>query len=242
MPKKRSVYLMLAFSNLIIGMMIAAQYQSTREPVQSESRDITQLRVDLQKEMERHKQLLSDISKYDQLLYQYETSLNEQETVNIMYEELQKVRALAGFASVKGPGVIINIEEDKEFLQEYGLGESDLRLASLIVDEDLRTLVNELFYSGAQAISVNGLRFTTTTAVRNVGNQIQINNRPVQLPYEIRAVGDPGALFSAMEVAGMKDYFKIVNKKFNIKKVDQLIVPAYWGENRITYMKPLKKE
>jgi uncharacterized protein YlxW (UPF0749 family) len=58
-------------------------------------------------------------------------------------------------------------------------------------------VVNELWHDGAEAISVNDVRLTPTTAIRFAGQAVLVDFRPVTSPYTIRAIGDRNALDTA---------------------------------------------
>ncbi len=234
-PTKEVPFIIILIS-IIIGFMLAVQFKSYNTAAAPESKDISQLRQDLQKELERHQRLLTEISKYDQLLYEYENPLNQADSVKVMKEELYRIQVFAGLASLEGKGLMIRIEE----MPQYS-GDQEISSLTQIYDDDLRYIVNELFGAGAQAISINGNRMNPTTSIRNVGNDIQIDTRVIKLPYEIRVIGDPDVLESAMKLKGFEEYFMVINKKITMKKLDKLLIPAYDGKGMIRFMKPLKE-
>jgi uncharacterized protein YlxW (UPF0749 family) len=63
-----------------------------------------------------------------------------------------------------------------------------------VLDRDLQDVVNGIWAAGAEAVSVNGIRLTALTAIRSAGEAILVDFRPLSPPYEIEAIGDPGAL------------------------------------------------
>ncbi len=241
--QKRKIAFILTVISVIIGVMLATQLQSNMHPMRKESRSINELRVTLQKELEKRKSLLADISKYDQLLYQYETSLNEGEKVNVMKDELARARKLAGMVSLEGEGVIIHIV-DRAMIPPSELATDamippDALPPTLVIDEDLRWLVNVLLVNGAKAVSLNGNRLISTTAIRNVGEEIQVDTKTIRPPYEIRALGDPDALISGLKLEGVDGNFQLANKVVELEKQERLTIPAYSGTRTIHYMKPV---
>jgi len=234
MKSKKQIPLIITAISLIIGFMLAVQFKSYNAHAKTDSKDISQIRQDLQKEMERHRRILTDISKYDQLLYEYENPLNHSDSLKVMKEELSRIKALGGLAEMEGSGLVITI-------QNAPVEEEDGGYLSTIFDDDLRYVVNELFGAGAHGISINGNRVTPTTAIRNVGDEIQMDTKIIRLPYEIKVIGDPNVLESAMKLRGFEEYFAIVNKKIIMKKLDKIVIPAYDGKGMIRYMKPVKE-
>ncbi|MED4585984.1 DUF881 domain-containing protein [Brevibacillus choshinensis] len=244
LQKSRKITFILAIISAIIGVMLTVQLRSSLHPVHKESRSISELRTTLQKELEKHKNLLADISKYNQLYYQYETSLSEDESISVMKEELARNRRMAGMVTVEGEGVVLEVV-DAKIPDEHILDEN---MTAPVVgdytidDEDLRWLVNILFANGAQAVSINGHRLISTTAIRNVGDTIQIDTRTIQPPYELKALGEPDVLLSALKLEGVEENFQLANKKVLAEKKDKLMISANNETRAIQYMKPVKEK
>ncbi|WP_019120695.1 DUF881 domain-containing protein [Brevibacillus massiliensis] len=242
--QNRKITFILTAISVIIGVMLATQLQSTLKPEKVESRSLNELRISLQKEIEKHQNLLNDISKFEHLLYQYDTSLNERESISVMKEELARARKLAGLESAEGPGVVVRIEDMK--LPPGPLGTDDgspagtEALPDLLIDEDLRWLVNELLVNGAKAVAINGQRLVATSAIRNVGQYIQVNTYTIRPPYEIAALGDPEVLVSGLKLSGIEETFQLANKTVVLEKRDTLTLPPFTGNQTIHYMKPVK--
>lgn len=243
LQKSRKITFILAIISAIIGVMLTVLLRSNLDPVYKESRSIAELRTSLQKELEKHKNLLADISKYNQLYYQYETALSEDESLSVMKEELARNRKMAGLVAVEGAGIVLKVV-DTPLYDEHVIGEHvpSFGTGGYVDDEDLRWLVNILFANGAQAISINGHRLISTTAIRNVGDVIQIDTRTIQPPYELKALGDPEVLLSALKLEGVEEYFQLANKQIVAEKREDLIIPANQERRIIQYMKPVKEK
>ena len=69
----------------------------------------------------------------------------------------------------------------------------------IILDRDLQLVVNSLWASGAEAISVGGVRIGPNVTIRQAGGAILVDNNPTSSPYTILAVGPPH---------GMRDVFE----------------------------------
>jgi uncharacterized protein YlxW (UPF0749 family) len=221
---------------LTIGFMLAILFQTNQNPVIRDTRDVNELRISLQKERERSQFLLSEISKYDQLLYQYETSRNKEDQVTqIMEQEVNRIKRLAGFEDIVGKGFILRIE------QQENLNEQDHLFAPQVYDDDLRMIVNELHAYGAKAISINEQRIVATTAIRNVGDRILVNTIPVQEPYEVKVIGDSSILIPALKLAGLNDYFNIVSHSVQFEPRQLIRVPAFEQRIQPYYLEPVKE-
>jgi len=64
----------------------------------------------------------------------------------------------------------------------------------IILDRDLQLVVNSLWASGAEAISVGGVRIGPNVTIRQAGGAILVDNNPTSSPYTILAVGPPNAM------------------------------------------------
>jgi uncharacterized protein YlxW (UPF0749 family) len=69
----------------------------------------------------------------------------------------------------------------------------------VILDRDLQQVVNSLWVSGAEAISVGGVRIGPNVTIRQAGGSILVDNQPISSPYAILALGPPHAV---------QDYFE----------------------------------
>lgn len=239
LSKNRKITYILSLISAIIGVMLAIQLKSNINPVKTESRSIAELRSSLQKELEKHKSLLADISKSNLLFYQYETSLNEGDSISVMKEELARAKKMAGMIGLEGEGIVLRIK-DAVIPAEQDTGHAGIPNA--VIDEDLRWLANLLFANGAKAVSVNGHRLIATTAIRNVGDDIQVDTKTIQPPYELKALGDPDVLISGLKLEGAEENLQLAGKQLIIEKREKLMIPAYTDTRVIRFMKPVKSK
>ena len=241
MGQNRKITFILTTISAIIGVMLAVQLQSNLHPKQSESRSITELRKVLLQEQEKSKVLLADISKQEQLLSQYQESLDSVDSIGVMKEELSRAQKQAGLASVSGKGIIIRIEQDPILNEQWNAENLPLPDPSnLVLDVDLRWLTNELLANGAQVLSINNNRLLSNSSIRNVGEEIQVDTKTIRMPYEIKALGNPDTLISSMKLEGLEEFFRSVNMKVTLEERENLLIPAFNGTKHIQHMKPVK--
>ncbi|WP_421845632.1 DUF881 domain-containing protein [Mycobacterium sp.] len=69
----------------------------------------------------------------------------------------------------------------------------------IILDRDLQLVVNSLWASGAEAISVDGARIGPNVTIRQAGGAILVDNNPTMSPYTILAVGPPRTMADDFE-------------------------------------------
>ena len=64
----------------------------------------------------------------------------------------------------------------------------------VILDRDLQLVVNSLWASGAEAVSVGGIRIGPNVTIRQAGGAILVDNHPISSPYDILAIGPPNTM------------------------------------------------
>ncbi len=106
-------------------------------------------------------------------------------------------------------------------------------------------MVNGLWQSGAEAISVNGQRLTVLSAIRAAGDAILVDNRPLVPPYTVLVIGDGPKLAPAFQDAEAGQYLKIIQGSYGIRSTlsvqKKLTVPAALGIT-LRYAQPLTSD
>lgn len=103
----------------------------------------------------------------------------------------------------------------------------------VILDRDLQFLVNALWASGAEAVSVGGVRIGPDVTVRQAGEAILVDNQPVVSPYAVLAVGSPDRMSDAFETTTALQRLRLlataygVQVRVNVEK--DLVLPAAAG-------------
>lgn len=159
----------------------------------------------------------------------------------VLNDELQKVKILAGLTPVKGPGVVITLNDSSR--QTGSLLRTSERSGGIIHDIDLQAVVHELFASGAEAVSVNGQRVVGRTAIRCVGPTVQINSVPISVPFIVRAIGNSETLSSGLNLQmGVLDQIRQFDPAMvKMEKVAIVELPAYAESTEVKYAKPVVK-
>ena len=112
--------------------------------------------------------------------------------------------------------------------------------SAIIHDSDIRTVVNELFASGAEAISINGERLVSTSSIRCVGPTVLVNNTRLSIPFEITAIGDSKTLEAGLIVkGGIVDTLTPWGIDIKITRHTKVEVPAYRGFSSFKYAEPV---
>ncbi|HLN12464.1 MAG TPA: DUF881 domain-containing protein [bacterium] len=100
-----------------------------------------------------------------------------------------RMASIAGLTPVSGPGVEVVLSDSTRALAP---GDSPSEL--LVQDSDLVFLEMALWYGGAEAVAVNGVRITAKTSIVSAGPTIVVDGHRLVGPFHITAVGDPRLL------------------------------------------------
>ena len=98
---------------IIIGFMIAIQFQTVKEPVVRDTRDIWELRNALLKEKEVNSNLYAEMRAVEAKLEQYKTE-QQSSPERALKQTLEELKTEAGLTEKTGPGVILTIEPAME--------------------------------------------------------------------------------------------------------------------------------
>ncbi len=94
---------------------------------------------------------------------------------------------------------------------------SDFSDTGRVRDRDMQRVVNGLWESGAEAISINGQRLTALSAVRAAGDAILVDNRPLVPPYTVLAVGDGDRLSTGFQNSADGLYLHALQENYGIR-------------------------
>lgn len=223
---------------LVLSLMLVLQFKT----VELKGGNIAnqrneELTTQIQQLKDENNKLLSKIEEHQNTINKYEQSLQEEGNYyKGLLESLEQTRVFAGLVPMKGPGVVINV--DNRFVKDEN---GQLIQVHTVQYEDLLKLVNELNASGAEAISINGERIVTSTEIRNASNYIVINTNRKTAPFEIKAIGDADTLEPGMKLLG--GVVDQLSELLNITiKVDRNIeIPAYEREIVLDYATPISE-
>jgi uncharacterized protein YlxW (UPF0749 family) len=145
---------------------------------------------------------------------------------------LARLESSTGAAAVRGPGMSLLLEEAGS---EAGGADVDPRTDddadSRVTDRDLQTLVNEIWAAGAEAVAVNEQRLTSLSAIRAAGDAILVDFRPLNPPYEVRAIGPTDMRTTFVQGFG-GSYLQVLRDygiDFSVEDRDELVLPASAG-------------
>lgn len=136
------------------------------------------------------------------------------------------IAVAAGRLPVTGPGVVVKLWDAPASTAPEQARPDDL----LVHQQDVEAVVNALWAGGAEAMTIQGQRVTSETAVRCVGNVLLLHGATYSPPYEIAAIGDTrdllGSLYRSPGVEIYLEYVDAVGLGWSVAQKLALEMPA----------------
>lgn len=159
---------------------------------------------------------------------------SRQQGSTALRSELERASLTAGLVAVRGSGLKVSL--DDSILDEAPTGNvNDL----VIHSQDVQAVVNALWRSGAEAVSINGQRLVSTSAVLCVGNTLLLNGTVHSPPYVVSAVGAERDRFDGDPLMKrLRKDAELFGLRLSISRVSDLEVPAYRGSTAFSFARP----
>jgi len=149
----------------------------------------------------------------------------------ILGRQLAQLRIQTGLTAMTGPGVVVELRDSPLPLPPGGDPNT-----VILHYTDLHSVINELWASGAEAISLNGIRVITATGLSCVGTTILCSTKRLAPPYQIVALGDKGAMQQYLQRPGGALWvLRGFGFPIKLRTDSTLTVPAYRGGFHITF-------
>ncbi len=173
----------LALIAVIIGVLFTVAAAETTRSAPALETERTELITRIRQAEAQQDAQRAQIATLDAEIAQLRTTaLGDDAQAEELTTQLAALEPVTGASAVKGPGLVITVDD-------AAADSGDSR--DQVLDIDLQVLVNGLWGSGAEAISINGHRLSNLTAIRSAGDAITVDYRSLTRPYQIQAVGDP---------------------------------------------------
>jgi len=91
-------------------------------------------------------------------------------------------------------------------------------------------VVNSLWVSGAEAMTVGGVRIGPNVTIRQAGGGILVDNQAISSPYVINAIGPPHAMQDIIERSAALQRLRLLETSYgarvNVSTAEALTLPA----------------
>lgn len=153
---------------------------------------------------------------------------------------LAEAGSAAGLDSVTGPGVTVTLTDAPASVQPPGVDEDLL----IVHQQDIQAVVNVLWASGAEAMTIQGQRVVSTTGIKCVGNSVVLHGTPYAPPYVISAIGDPVRMAAGLTDSNYlriyRQYVEAYHLGYNQRREDALLLPGYRGSVDLQHARPVR--
>lgn len=211
----------------IVGITIAISIQVKTIEI-TNIKEIEQLRdVELKTEITalktKNEELDIKLREINDNISEYLSSIKDKKnTPELILEELKQSEKYLGYTELTGEGIVIELSNNDKKNIDYS---------------DILTLINQLWVSGAEAISINSERVVSTTDIVLVeGRNIFVNSKRQNSPYEIKVIGNKKHLESALNVKnGYINEMLATGKSVKYRVENNIVLPKYKGEIKIQF-------
>ncbi|MFY9326056.1 MAG: DUF881 domain-containing protein [Candidatus Nanopelagicales bacterium] len=206
--------IVVALALFTFGFMITITIKKSNEPqVLSNAREneLVQVLTELNRQNE---QLSIEINDQEDVL----NSLQSGSTQNANQAALDRANALgvlAGTKTVLGPGITMVLKGDSASINAFTLIDA----------------VQELRDAGSVAIQINNVRVVANTWFIDTVGGVSISGSVKNTPINIKVIGEPQTLETAMRIPGGFEQGVIANggeieiKRSNIVEIDAILTP-----------------
>lgn len=215
--KSKSWYISLTIVFVVLGFLLSTQFQTQQKLLTAldaqKKEDLITVWKNLDEKNRTLQQELEALDEaYRQLLAQ---SQEETSAIKTITDDINRLKLASGVNAVTGPGITVTIT-----------GDAPLMFLDLI------DLVNELWATGAEAISINEHRITQNTTISETSDAfsvyITIDGEKLLYPVVVKAIGDPHTLEKGLTfTGGLIDIWKTQFSIYpEVQQREEVVIPA----------------
>ena len=231
-----SVQVTLAVALLVLGFLIAAQIAAEGPRVRYSTEERTPLIETALRLQSQQEAFQAEILALRGRIGTLEAAgSGDADELRRLYAQLEEARIAAGLIAVSGPGVAFRFDDATS-------GGVD----SLVTARDVRVLIQELWFAGAEGIAVNDERIVGTSAVLDIGGSILVNSAYLAPPYTVTAIG-PSDLYQRMLASASFAQFvqgRIERSgiRLSVAQPPSVDLPAFAGTVNVQYAAPVEAD
>lgn len=220
---------------LLVGVIFGVAFRQTQQdaPASQHARDALVHDVGQRSresnELQRQAESLSTA-----LADERDAALAQSQAGDATAHRLARLEAMSGLDPVSGPGIRVVLGDARARAHTDPVTGEPVVVPpdenGRILDRDIQSVVNALWSAGAEAVTVNGERLSTTTPIRAAGDAILVDLMPVGSPYRIEAIGDPATLLpnfvDSVAARRFETYVSTYGIDFRVERADRLRMRA----------------
>ena len=226
--KKKHIAIIIGLTCFILSISIFMQMKTVKS-----------LKKDVGTSFLKNSDLIDEVlraqEKNNNLYEQLEKAEAQLETVRTMAasgdegdakteKELKENNMYLGFTELKGEGVIIELDDNRNVQGD------ELNISQYLVHEqDLLEVINELYNAGAEAISINDNRIVSSTAILCDGNIIRVNGKIITVPITVKAICSKAILNTLIRPQGYLQIMANEGVKVTPNTSNEIVIPKFDG-------------
>ena len=225
---------------LVLGFLIAAQLGSEGPRVRYTTQERTPLLETAGELQAQQDELKARILQLRDSIQAVEgQGAGSADLVRQLNTQLEEARIAAGLIPLTGTGIVLQLDDSQAPVPPDG-SQADY----LVGSRDIRSVVEELWTAGAEAIAINAERITTSTAIIDIGSSLLVNSAYLAPPYQVTALG-PADLYDRLSQSpGFIDFVRSRAEAYGIRlsfaEPESVDLPAFAGTVTLRYSRPLE--
>lgn len=219
---KMSLYIVIFLVCISLTSVMLMQFKTVEETDIADLENLreTELRTLISEWKTKYEETTAKLEETNDMIEEYNQKLeSEEESSELIANELKQSNMYVGKTDVYGEGVVITLKDTDE---------------KDIIASDLLKLVNELRYAGAEAISINDARVISITEIFDLMDYsyIKVGEQRIESPYVVKAIGNQTYLSSILNLkdSGFVDQYKNSGKSVEMETSDRIEILKYNGQ------------
>lgn len=215
---------------LFFGIMASLQFQAQNRFANDLTMERTENLIAMVRGLseKRQKLALEIIDLKEQYNSQVTSSQDEKRLLSTIQSEMDKLNIITGKTSVKGPGLVITLDQHMPILYI-----------------DLIYIINELWAAGAEAIAINDYRITNFSSIyfaeEVYATHITVDNYQLEFPIQIKAIGNANNLEKGLTIpGGIIDNLALYKAFPELEKIESLTLPPIQNPNSFIFLQEYK--
>ena len=224
--------LLLSAGGLLLGLLLVVAYLAANRGAPADAR----VRSDLRQRIVQAEHDNSSLTRSAGALQSQIDNLGSGALGPADASKLRAAELAAGNVAVQGQGFRVVIGNPSLAATPTATGRRGsvgISSVSVLTDTDVRSVVNELWADGAEAIAVDNVRLTPTSAIRFAGQAVLVDFQPVAAPYTISAIGPPDDLDTEFASSAVAERFRTLSSAdgftFTTSQESHVSLPASSG-------------
>ena len=238
--KKILSQVLVAVVCAILGFLLTYQFKMLN--IESENNTVVEEQDILSEierlEKEKQELIATNESLSTELKIIEEAAAKEGEVESGIKTQLDNSRMHLGLVDVRGTGITITLTPKSAI---FGANKGDTNIS--LTEEEIVHIVNTLWYSRAEAISVNDIRITPQTGIKTSGKNISIGSVGIVDPNEkitIKVIGDTTTLNVGVSYGGTLEFGALKNYTVEIKTKEEVIIGKTTQSLKNEYIKQVE--